>query len=202
MEIDDILFRGILRISDYPAYPFTGNVISDLITFFVLPTILIFTIVYFGTESIIPKLGAHKGFRILFSVVVYLYIITQGMFGIIARGIHFYLIFFLILAGIMFLLSHIRTRSIAPKQQPSDVSHELDHMDPAALEEAIKLQENIVKQYEKEYEMLPDKGRVLPALMQARQKLLELCTALNARNPNRRLEMTIKRLKYQLKGYR
>lgn len=106
-DVGEILFRDILKMSQYGSHPFTGNIIEDLVKFLFVPTIFIIMIIYMTVGRVFPP--GHGKFRVLLAIGMYLFIITSGYYGafaIIAGPYFFFLIF--ILGLLYFILGHFR----------------------------------------------------------------------------------------------
>ncbi len=103
-----VLFRDILKITEYPGYPFTGNLIYDLISFFFVP--MVFMILF--TYIILGSLFTQQALRLLVGITIFLVVLVNGWFRIFAllAGPYFIILIF-VLGAIWFLISHLGLRT-------------------------------------------------------------------------------------------
>lgn len=106
-DIGLVLFVEFLRMRSYPGAPFTGNTVTDLVQFFLVPTVFIVLVVYMMVGRILTP--AYGKLRLLLGVTTYLFIVTGGYyepFALIAGPYFMFLIFFMGL--FYYFLSHFR----------------------------------------------------------------------------------------------
>lgn len=101
-DIGELIFLEILKMTQYPGSPFTGNIINDLIMFLFVPSVFIILFVY----MILGRLFAagQTRLRLLMGITIYLFIVAGGYypaFALIAGPYFIFLIFFL---GIIFFV--------------------------------------------------------------------------------------------------
>lgn len=104
-DIGELLFRSILKISQYPGSPFTGNPINDLVMFFLIPTIFLFLFLWIILERFhfSPKL------KLLFGLAMYLFVIFSGYFAFFALLVGPYLFIMIFIIGALFFIGwHFR----------------------------------------------------------------------------------------------
>ena len=107
-DIASILFRDILRFSQYPGSPFTGDILADMVNYFLFPTVFIILFIYIILGVLFTK--AQAKFRILVGVTLYLVIIVNGWFSAFALFGQFYIILLLLLGIFYFVLIHFGIR--------------------------------------------------------------------------------------------
>jgi hypothetical protein len=92
---------------EWPGAPFTGEVFTDLVQFFLVPTVFMILIIYFALGSLFG--GAHSKFRMLFGIAAYLFVITGGYFRTFALIAGPYFLFLIFGLGLVwFLLRQFR----------------------------------------------------------------------------------------------
>ncbi len=108
---DDIgytLFVEVLKMTQYPGAPFTGNIINDLIMFFFIPMVFIILFTYILLGRIVYGV---IWLRALLGIAIFLFMIVNGWFGIFAMLAGPYFIFLIvILGGLYFIPSHFGAR--------------------------------------------------------------------------------------------
>lgn len=109
VDIGDILFREILKVSAYPGAPFTGNIINDIVLYFFIPTVLLIMVVFVLLGRIAVQ---QKGLRLLLGVAIYLFVVFSGYFSVfILLGTAYFFLLVFIIGIIYFIPSHFRVRS-------------------------------------------------------------------------------------------
>ena len=118
-DIGSILFRDILGFFEYPGSPFTSNIVTDLIMFFLVPTTFIILVIYMMVGRILPH-EMHK-LRILLGVTAYLFIVAGGYYRNFALIAGPYFIFLIFIMGLLyFFIEHFtgrRTQQAGPTGQ-------------------------------------------------------------------------------------
>lgn len=110
-DIGNIFFREILQFTEYPGSPFTGNIINDLIMFFIVPTIFIVVVVYITVGRLFPPEGMFSRLRLLLGVGMYLFIVAGGYFRVFALIAGPYFIFLIFIMGLLyFFIEHFTGR--------------------------------------------------------------------------------------------
>ncbi len=89
VDIGNLLFSEILRISAYPGAPFTGDPVRDLVMFFFVPTIFLIMFIFI----IVNRVGGHPKISLLLGIGIYMYVLASGYFE-----------FFVLLAGPYFVV--------------------------------------------------------------------------------------------------
>ncbi|MBI4894974.1 MAG: hypothetical protein HY831_00640 [Candidatus Aenigmarchaeota archaeon] len=108
IDIGVFLFKEILQMMEYPASPFTGVIINDLVMFFLIPTIFIILVIYMAVGRVV---AGHPGLRLLVGLGSYLFIIFGGYFGVFARFAGPYFLFLIFGLGLIyFILEHFSRR--------------------------------------------------------------------------------------------
>lgn len=108
VDIGELLFRDILKMTEYPGHPFTGNVIHDLVMFFFIPTVFIILFVFILLGTMFPR---GWGLRMLTGIAIYLFIVFGGWYATFARlAGPYFIILIVILGGLAFLRAHIGVR--------------------------------------------------------------------------------------------
>ena len=108
IDIGEFLFKGILKMYEYPAAPFSGIIINDLVMFFLIPTIFIILILYMAIGRLV---AGHAGLRLLVGLGAYLFIIFGGYYGVFARIAGPYFIFLIFVLGLFyFFIEHFSRR--------------------------------------------------------------------------------------------
>jgi uncharacterized membrane protein len=111
LDIGSLLFREILRMYEYPGSPFTGDMIRDLVTYFLVPTVFLIAVIYFSTGIIFGP--AWRGFRLLFGLAAYLFVIVSGYYSIFAYIAGPYFFVLIIVVGIVYFFGrHFRRPSL------------------------------------------------------------------------------------------
>jgi hypothetical protein len=106
-NIGSVLFVDILRMSQYPGSPFTGNMFSDIIMFFIVPTIFIILVVYMMVGRVLPP--EYGKLRVLLGVGAYMFIIAGGYFPVFALLAGPYFIFLIFILGLVFyVMEHFK----------------------------------------------------------------------------------------------
>ncbi len=103
-----LLFRDILRFTQYPGAPFTGDILQDMVNYFLFPTVFIILFIYVILGVLFTK--AQAKFRLLVGITLYLVIIVNGWYGTFALFGQFYILFLLLLGVFYFLLTHFGIR--------------------------------------------------------------------------------------------
>jgi len=115
-EIGYILFVQLLGMTQYPGSPFTGNIMRDLIMFFIVPSIFIILVVYMAVGRILidqPRL------RIMLGLGMYLFIIAGGYYPAFALLAGPYFVFLIFIIGLLyFLLGHFGIRGRGGTYRP------------------------------------------------------------------------------------
>jgi len=106
-DIGELIFRDILRMTEYPGAPFTGNIINDLVMMLFIPSVFIIIVVY----TLVGRLTPHPKLNLLLSLAFYMFIVFGGYFRIFALLAGPYFLFLLIIMGLLFFfLGHIGLR--------------------------------------------------------------------------------------------
>lgn len=109
VEFQEILFKDILRFTQYPGAPFTGDPTYDLVSYFFVPMVFII----FFTYMLLGRIVTNKiaWLRMLLGAALFMYMIVNGWFAIFALLSGSYFIFLIvILGGFYFLPSHFSVR--------------------------------------------------------------------------------------------
>ncbi len=115
-DIGELLFKDILKMSQYPGAPFTGNIVNDLVMFFFIPTVFIILIIY----TLAGRMTDNAKIDLLLSVTFYIFIVFGGYFGMFALLAGPYFLFMLIFMGLfMFFLGHFGLRRAGGGRAPS-----------------------------------------------------------------------------------
>jgi hypothetical protein len=109
IDIGEVLFRDILKVSAYPGSPFTGNIINDIVLNFFIPTVLLILIVF----VLLGRLAVQqKGIRLLLGIAIYLFIVFSGYFAVFIMLGQFYFLFLVFILGIIYFIpTHFRVSS-------------------------------------------------------------------------------------------
>lgn len=99
-DIGQILFVEILKMTEYPGAPFTGNAFSDLVMFFFIPTVFIILVVYMMVARVLP--AQYSGLRFLLGIAAYLFIIVGGYYSLFAYLAGPYFLFLILIMGLLF----------------------------------------------------------------------------------------------------
>jgi hypothetical protein len=106
-DIGSILFVEILRMSQYPGSPFTGNIYRDIIMFFIVPTIFIILIVYMMVGRVLPP--EYGKMKVMLGLGAYLFIIAGGYYPVFALLAGPYFIFLIFILGLLFyVMEHFK----------------------------------------------------------------------------------------------
>jgi len=108
IDIGYTLFVEILRMSQYPGAPFTGDIVRDIVMFFFIPTVFIILFVFMLLGTMFPR---GWPLRALTGIAIWLFIVFGGYYGVFAAiaGPYFFILIF-ILGGLFFLRGHIGVR--------------------------------------------------------------------------------------------
>jgi len=108
IDIGYTLFVEILRMSQYPGAPFTGDIVRDIVMFFFIPTVFIILFVFMLLGTMFPR---GWPLRVLTGIAIWLFIVFGGYYGVFAAiaGPYFFILIF-ILGGLFFLRGHIGVR--------------------------------------------------------------------------------------------
>jgi hypothetical protein len=206
IDIGQLLFVDLLRMYYYPGGPFTGNIVQDIVMLFFIPTLV--TIVFaWSIARIIPGARDHGGLRWLFIIAIYLFMIFQGWFAVLASAVEFYFIF-LIAAGVfLYIGGHFHGgvgaggREIPGRGMPGGSDRGRRVKD---IQRDIAIQEKTVERFKKGYDELPEteRGRVLSDLIRSEEKLRDLYMELEERSPSGRIQSKIRELDSRVRGYR
>lgn len=110
-DIGELLFRDILRMTEYPGAPFTGNIINDLVMMLFIPSVFIIIVIY----TLVGRLTPHPKLNLLMSLAFYAFIVFGGYFRIFALLAGPYFLFLLIIMGLLFFfLGHFGLRRGGP----------------------------------------------------------------------------------------
>lgn len=143
-DIGELLFRDILRMSQYPGAPFTGNIVNDLVMFFFIPTVFIILIIY----TLAGRMTDNAKIDLLLSVTFYLFIVFGGYFGMFALIAGPYFLFMLIFMGLfMFFLGHFGLRRAGGARAtplPSSGDNRYAHFETLPRQD-LKVEEDRVK---------------------------------------------------------
>ncbi|MBI4895962.1 MAG: hypothetical protein HY832_00225 [Candidatus Aenigmarchaeota archaeon] len=102
IDIGEFIFVTILKMTQYPSAPFSGEIVSDLVMFLFVPSIFIILIIYQILNRLFES-GPRK-FKFLFGVGFYLVIIFQGFYAVFAYFAGPYFIFLIFVYGLFFYL--------------------------------------------------------------------------------------------------
>ncbi|MBI2172898.1 MAG: hypothetical protein HYT73_01660 [Candidatus Aenigmarchaeota archaeon] len=112
-DIGQVLFVDILKMSQYPGSPFTGNIFNDLVMFFFIPTVFIILVVYMMVARVLP--ADYKGLRFLLGIAAYLFIIVGGYYSLFAYLAGPYFLFLILFMGLLFYFTrHFQRTGGAP----------------------------------------------------------------------------------------
>ncbi len=118
MALEDIgilLFVDILKMTEYPGSPFTGNIINDLVMFLLVPTIFIIVVIY----TLVGRLTPNGKIKLLLSVGIFLFIVFGGYYPMFAYLAGPYFLFLIIFLGlIMFFFGHFGLRRGETQHMP------------------------------------------------------------------------------------
>jgi hypothetical protein len=103
-----VLFRDILRMTQYPGAPFSGDVLQDLVNFFLFPTVFLILFIYVIIGVLFTR--AQPKFRLLVGITLYLVIIVNGWFSTFALLGQFYILLLIALGVVYFVLAHFGIR--------------------------------------------------------------------------------------------
>jgi len=114
-DIGYILFVQILRMSQYPGAPFTGDIIRDIILFFFIPTVFIILFTYMLLGRLFHPTGQVK-LRLLVGIAIYLFIWASGWYGTFAMLAGPYFIFLIVILGLVYFIpAHFGIRHEEPR---------------------------------------------------------------------------------------
>lgn len=106
-DIGELIFRDILRMTEWPGAPFTGNIINDLVMMLFIPSVFIIVVIY----TLVGRLTPHPKLNLLMSLAFYAFIVFGGYFRIFALLAGPYFLFLLIIMGLLFFfLGHFGLR--------------------------------------------------------------------------------------------
>lgn len=106
-DIGEILFRDILKMTEYPGAPFSGSIVNDLVMFLFIPTAFMIVVVY----VLVGRFTPHHSLNLLMSLAFYAFIIFGGYYRIFALLAGPYFLFLLVFFGIiLFFLGHFGLR--------------------------------------------------------------------------------------------
>lgn len=112
MPLDDIgylIFVEILKITEYPGPPFTGDIIRDLVMFLLIPSVFIILFVYMLLGRMF--LPQQSKLRLLLGVSIYLFIWAGGYFRTFALLAGPYFIFLIFVLGLIYFIpAHLGVR--------------------------------------------------------------------------------------------
>lgn len=146
-DVGELLFRSILRMSQYPGSPFTGNIVNDLVMFFFIPTVFIIIVIY----TLVQRITVHPKLNLLMSVAFYLFIVFGGYYGMFALLAGPYFLFLLIIMGLLFFfLGHFGLR-----RPQGGAGHPMS----GAAVQGVELGSEGLKSLEHEYKELNKKFR-------------------------------------------
>jgi hypothetical protein len=100
-EIGTLIFSQLLRMSEYPGSPFTGDVFRDIIMFLIVPTTFIIIVIYTMTGKV---LGDNVRLRVLLGVASYLFIVAGGYYATFALIAGPYFLFLIFIMGLLYYL--------------------------------------------------------------------------------------------------
>jgi len=108
IDVGALLFKDILKMYSYPAAPFSGTILNDLVMFFLIPTIFIILVIYMAMGRLV---AGHPGLRLLVGLGAYLFIIFGGYYGVFAALAGPYFIFLIFIMGLLyFFIEHFSKR--------------------------------------------------------------------------------------------
>jgi len=114
-DIGYILFVQILRMSQYPGAPFTGDIIRDIVLFFFIPTVFIILFTYMLLGRLFHPRGQVK-LRLLVGIAIYLFIWASGWYGTFAMLAGPYFIFLIVILGLVYFIpAHFGIRYEKPR---------------------------------------------------------------------------------------
>lgn len=183
-----MLFVDILQIHEYPGSPFTGNIMVDLVQFFLIPTILLLIFVHVVLENIPIVSNMDSRLKLFFAIAVCLYIIVTGLFRIFAllAGPYFILVVFII-GFLYFIGAHFEKKTTPSKgsqagQQSTSFLSALDtkneiieelNNEKKFLENEIERLEKAIKTTDMQIKQVPSKD-ALVVLRKMMEELREL----------------------------
>lgn len=108
-DFGEILFRDLLKVSQYPGSPFTGDIITDIVLYFFIPTVLLILVVF----VLLGRLAVQqRGIRVLLGIAIYLFVVFSGYFAVfVMLGNAYFLFLVFILGLIYFIPTHFRIRT-------------------------------------------------------------------------------------------
>ena len=102
---EEVFYRDILQISSFPGAPFTGNPFTDIIMVFFIPTGFMILFIHYVAAMFWQ---GHAKLNLLFTLMVYLFIIGSGAFQYFVGLASGYIPILLFFGGIFFVLQHFR----------------------------------------------------------------------------------------------
>jgi len=112
-DIGFILFVQIFGMTEYPGSPFSGNIVTDIVQFFFVPSVFIILFIYMTLGRLFAP--ENRKMRLLVGLAIYLFIVvTPGLyrnFALLAGP--YFLIFLIIIPAIYFIFSHFGVRRVA-----------------------------------------------------------------------------------------
>ena len=150
LDIGRILFVEILKMTEYPGGIFSNHTIMEnLVLYFLVPTVFIIIFLYVTVGRFFP----HQKIRLVLSITIYLFIIVSGFYAGFAYFAGPYVIFLIVIGGILFLYSHFGMKQQGGGGNTSQLTE-------TALvgnnEELINEYESLVKAYNDAKKVLSD----------------------------------------------
>ena len=186
-DIGYILFVQILRMSQYPGAPFTGDIIRDIVLFFFIPTVFIILFTYMLLGRLFTP-GQTK-LRLLVGIAIYLFIWASGWYGSFAMLAGPYFIFLIVILGALYFLpSHFRIGSGGGYPAGGGYSdhggggERVDEMTRPALLAARDREKEHIRFLEEEIKRAGDekeKGNLRSQLVEAKLRLRDIEKELN-----------------------
>jgi len=132
-DIAELLFREILRMNEYPGAPFTGDLIRDIVTYFFVPTVFLIAVIYFATGIMFGP--SWRGFRLLFGLAGFMFVIVSGYFSVFAYIAGPYFFFLIIVVGLVYFIArHFRRPTLSEGGGGPAKPLLAEHMRHSALE--------------------------------------------------------------------
>lgn len=162
IDIGQLIFVELLRMTNYPGSPFTGNIVNDLIMFLFIPSVFIIVIVY----TLVGRMTDSNKLKLLLGIAFYLFIIAGGYYNMFALLAGPYFIIMLIIVGVVFFfLGHFGLfKKDGGGQQ---IQHMPGRAAEAASGEIIHQYQLLLENYRKgedEYKLLKEQSKENPAL--------------------------------------
>lgn len=101
-DIGYLLFKEVLGMADYPAGPFSGVILKDLVMFFLIPSIFIILVIYMMLGRLFYP-ATQRGLRLLVGIGAYLFIVFGGYFGVFAELAGPYFIILIFIMGLLYM---------------------------------------------------------------------------------------------------